>query len=154
MSDTAEHHEHHVHPQSHYVKIWAALLALLIVSVVGPEVGAATGFQSITLFTAFGIAVVKAAMVMKFFMHLDLEKKMIWYILAGSLVLMAQFFFGVAADVMNHSGTNWDNVAAEAEIARALEAQKAGGGHGDHGGGHGGDAHGEKPHDDGHEGGH
>lgn len=139
-----EHHDHHVHPQSFYIKIWAGLLALLVVSVVGPEVGAATGLKSITLFTAFGIAVVKAGIVMKYFMHLDLEKKMVWYILAGSLVLMAQFFFGVAADVMNHEGTNWDNVAAKQEIARAEAAQAAGGGHG-----HG--DHGEKAHDDGHD---
>lgn len=134
----AEHaHEHghgHVHPTSHYVKIWGILLVLLVVSVVGPELNLGTYF---TLFTAFGIAVVKAGLVIKFFMHIDAELKMIWYILVGSLVLMGLFFFGVAADVRNHEGTRWVNVAAKAEVARGMAAGEAKAAHGDdHGDGH------------------
>lgn len=135
-------HEHHDHT-SHYVKIWGILLVLLAVSVIGPEVGNAVGIPAITLFTAFGIAVVKAWLVLKHFMHVNTELKMVWYILSGAVVLMVLMFFGVAADVMNHEGSRWENVAAKAEVERALKAEAEGGGHhGEHGGDHG-EAHGD-----------
>lgn len=152
----AEHseHEHHDHT-SHYVKIWGILLVLLLVSVVGPEIGALTGISAITLVTAFGIAVVKAWLVLKHFMHVNTEQKMVWYILSGAVILMFLMFFGVAADVMNHEGSRWENVAAKAEIERALAEQAAGGGHhGEHGGDHGEGDHGDAAHGEGsHEGG-
>lgn len=130
-----------VHPVSYYVKIWAGLLVLLAISVIGPEFGVFW----LTMITAFGIAFVKALIVMKYFMHLDAEPKLVWYILAGSLVLMGQFFFGVSADVMMHDGTNWENIAAKAEVERGLAA---GGGHGAHGEAHGDAGHAD---DKGHE---
>ncbi len=143
------HDEHHVHPVSHYVKIWGVLMVLLFVSVLGPELG----IMWLTLITAFGIAVVKAFMVMKYFMHLDMEPKLVWYILAGSVVFMAQYFFGVAPDVMRHEGQNWENVAAKAEVERGL--REDGGDHGGHGEAHGDAAHGDAGHGDaGHGGGH
>lgn len=146
-SENAEHehdhdHGHHDHTML-YVKVWAALLVLLMISVLGPELGIPT----VTLITAFGIAVIKAGMVIKYFMHVDTELKMVWYILSGAVVLMFLFFFGTAADVMNHEGSRWENVAAKHEVERALAAEAAGGGHhGEHGdaghgdeGSHGGD---------------
>ncbi len=138
------HAEHH--PPSYYIKIWAVLLALLIVSVLGPELG----IPMVTLVTAFGIAFVKAYLVVKHFMHLNLEQPIIWYFMSTSLVFMVLFFAGTAPDVMNHEGTRWNNDAAKAEIARALAEQAAGGGHG-HGDAHGepapsGDAHGADGH--------
>jgi caa(3)-type oxidase subunit IV len=127
------HGEHHVHPTSHYVKVWAALIVLFIISVVGPMIG----IKIVTLITAFGIAVVKASMVVKYFMHLDIEKRFVHYFLALSLAFMFLFFFAVAPDVMNHQGTNWTNVAAQHEVERGLaEGDGHGGGHaapaGDH----------------------
>ena len=124
----AEHTEDHDHGQAHYVKIWAVLLVLLIISIVGPivapflEVGFLKAWM-ITLMTAFGIAVVKAYLVASNFMHLNIEKKYISYMLATMLMFMLLFFAGVAPDVMKHKGQNWENVAAEQEIERALEAQ-------------------------------
>jgi 4-alpha-glucanotransferase len=58
--------------------------------------------------------------------------------LATMLTLMLLFFAGVAPDVMEHKGQNWENVAAEAEIERALaaQAQEAHEGHNEHGGEH------------------
>ncbi len=38
-------------------------------------------------------------------------------------MLVLLFFAGVAPDVMKHKGQNWENVAAEAEIERALAAE-------------------------------
>ena len=89
----------------------------------------------ITLITAFGIAIVKAYLVAANFMHLNIEKRYITYLLSTMLMLMLLLFAGVAPDVMEHKGQNWENVAAEAEVERALAAEgKAA--HGEHGEGH------------------
>lgn len=124
----AEHQEGHDHGQAHYVKIWAVLLVLLIISILGPilaphlEIGFLKAWM-ITIMTAFGIALVKAYLVAANFMHLNIEKKYISYMLGTMLMFMLLFFAGVAPDVMRHEGQNWKNVAAEAEVERALEAQ-------------------------------
>ena len=142
--------EHHVHPPSYYIRIWGILLVLLIVSFVGPWLG----IKVITLITAFGIAAVKAYMVMKYFMHLDVEKPIVHYFLITSVVFMVLMFAGVAPDVMKHEGTRWENLAAKAEIERALAAQAEGGGHGhgahDEATNHDEDKHDDKAHDGGH----
>jgi caa(3)-type oxidase subunit IV len=142
----AEHQDHaDDHGQSYYVKIWAVLLVLLILSILGPIVAPhiAFGFLEawmITLMAAFGIALVKAYLVAANFMHLNVEKKYISYLLVAMLMLMLLFFAGTAPDVMEHKGQNWENVAAEAEVERALAAEgKAA--HGDHGGAHDDRAH-------------
>ncbi len=136
----AEHQEHaDEHGQAYYVKIWAVLLVLLIVSILGPilapylEVGFLKAWM-ITLMTAFGIAVVKAYLVAANFMHLKIEKRYISYLLATMLMLMLLFFAGVAPDVMKHEGQNWQNVAAQTEVERALEAEGAAAAHGEHAG--------------------
>ncbi|MEZ4316940.1 MAG: cytochrome C oxidase subunit IV family protein [Myxococcota bacterium] len=130
MAEQAHAHGDHGDHTSHYVKIWGALLVLFLISVIGPIFE----IPALTLITAFGVACVKAFLVMKYFMHLDAELKLVWYILAGSLVLMFVFFFGTAADVRNHEGSRWVNVAAQAEVARGMAAGD--GHHGEHGGGH------------------
>jgi caa(3)-type oxidase subunit IV len=123
-----DHHEEHVHSRDHYVKIWAALLVLFAISVIGPVFE----IKWLTLITAFGVAVVKASMVVKYFMHLDIEKRIVHYFLITSVVFMFLFFAGVAPDVMKHEGTNWKNVAAIETSARVeAEAAAGGGGHGE-----------------------
>jgi caa(3)-type oxidase subunit IV len=131
----AEDHGHahaHVHPESHYYRIYVYLLGLFFISVLGPVVGTWTGFWWLTLITAFGIAIVKATLVIKHFMHLDVEQPFVHYFLATALVFMFLFFAGVAPDVMNHHGTGWVNKAAKAETARVLALP---GPHGHDGGG-------------------
>jgi caa(3)-type oxidase subunit IV len=93
----------HVH-HPNYVKVWGILVFLLMLSVLGPEIG----IKWVTLVAAFGIALVKAYMVAKNFMHLNVEKRYIVYLFFTALAFMALFFFGTAADVMQGSGTNWE----------------------------------------------
>ena len=95
-----EHAEHH-HPN--YVKIWAILVVLLVVSVVGPMFE----IQIITLITAFGIAVVKAYLVVKNFMHINVAPRYVAYMASTVLVFMLLFFAGTAPDVMKGDGDNW-----------------------------------------------
>ena len=96
------HAAEHTHPN--YVKIWAILVGLLVVSVAGPFIG----IKIVTLITAFGIAIVKAYLVAKNFMHINIEKRFIPYIVSTVLVFMLLFFAGVAPDVMKKDGTQWE----------------------------------------------
>jgi len=91
------------HHETNYVKIWAILLALLVVSVVGPM----AHIQVLTLVTAFGIALVKAYIVARKFMHLDVEKPIVHWILALALVFMVLLYAGIAPDVGRDSGQRW-----------------------------------------------
>lgn len=110
------------HSQAHYVKIWAILVVLLVISVAGPELE----IRVVTLITAFGIACVKAFLVAKHFMHLDVERRPVVYILVTCLALMLLFFFAVAPDVMRHMGANWENTGAANMIKMVEEPSHAG----------------------------
>ncbi len=131
------------HEPAFYIRIWGILLVLLVISVLGPELE----IQIVTLTTAFGIAFVKAYLVAKHFMHLDVERPIVWYALTTSLAFMVLFFAAVSPDVMEHEGTNWENVAAKAEIERALREGEGHHGEAPHGDASHGDAsHGEAGH--------
>lgn len=101
-----------------YIRIWGILVVLLVISVLGPL----AEIRLLTLVTAFGIALVKAYLVCKHFMHLNVQPKVVGYFLSTGLVLLALLIAGVAPDVLNHEGRNWVNVAAQEEIARAMAA--------------------------------
>ena len=109
-------HTHQQHPDSHYIRIYFILLALLVVSILGPTLQ----IQLVTLITAFGIAVVKASLVIRHFMHLSIEKPIIKWLLAASVLLIALLWSGVAPDVQNHEGANWVNLAAQEAVARGI----------------------------------
>ena len=120
---------HHVN----YTRIYLILLALLVVSVVGPMLE----IRIVTLITAFGIAIVKAYLVVKNFMHIDVAKRYVAYLMITCLVFLLLFFAGVAPDVMKAEGAGWEKPLWVAEAAAAEAAAAEGGGHGD---AHGGDA--------------
>jgi len=117
------HAEHTHHPN--YVRIWAVLLVLLVVSVLGPMVG----IKAVTLITAFGIAIVKAYLVAKNFMHLDLAPKLVAYIVVTMVVFMVLFFAGAAPDVMESHGSNWEKPSW---VAGTVHAPEPGGAHEEH----------------------
>lgn len=116
MSDHQDHHDGH---QVNYKKIYFILLGLLVVSVAGPFLE----ILWVTLLTAFGIAIVKARLVINNFMHLKWEKRLMKWVLTTSLLLMGLMFAGVAPDVMNHEGNNWENLAAQAAVARGVAGE-------------------------------
>ena len=120
------HAPHAAHPETNYVKVWMVLCALLVVSVCGPFLG----IKVVTLITAFGIAIVKAYIVATRFMHLNIEKKFVAYIVGAMVTLMLVFFGGVAPDVLKHEGARWNNDAAKAATERGLHEAPA-----HHGGG-------------------
>lgn len=123
MSENKEHKDDHGHDDGHHVNyfaIYVALVVLFLISVAGPEVGELTGLRWITLVTAFGIAVVKAQLVINNFMHLKWEKKLMKWVLASTVVLMLLMVAGISPDVLNHEGSNWENLAAKEATARGL----------------------------------
>jgi caa(3)-type oxidase subunit IV len=112
MADHAAHAEaHHIN----YVRIWQILLVLLVVSVLGPLLE----IKIVTLITAFGIAVVKAYLVAKNFMHLNVQPRYVVYILGTTLVFMLLFYAGTAGDVMKQAGDNWRKVYVEPTATEA-----------------------------------
>ena len=113
MAETHDEHAHH----PNYTKIYVILLVLLGISILGPMVG----IRAVTLITAFGIAVVKAYLVAKNFMHITVEKRYIPYLVGTALVFMLLFFSGVAPDVMNSEGRNWEKSSWLADAAAAAE---------------------------------
>ena len=141
-------HGHSVKP---YIKVYFILLGLFAVSVAGPmvadflphsESGGRTNVQLILiLVTAFGIAFVKAYLVASRFMHLNVERPIVWYILTTCCVFMVLLFAAVSPDVQNHSGSRWVNQASKDFVQKNLES----------GGGHHGAAHGEHDEPAGHD---
>ena len=100
----AHHGPGHAHaPHRNYVKIWSILVVLLVVSVLGPMLG----IRWVMLVTAFGIALVKAYMVAKNFMHLDIEKPIVHWILLVALALMVLLYGALAPDVQKGAGQGW-----------------------------------------------
>ena len=93
----------HSHPD--YWQIYKWLLVLFVVSVLGPFLF--PEIKTIVLLTAFGIAIVKALLVVSNFMHLNTERKYIWHLFMICLVFLFVLFSAVAPDVMNKRGQNW-----------------------------------------------
>src|SRR3954471_20684036 len=110
------HHTPHA-PHVNYKKIYVTLLVLLGISIMGPRFG----IKWLTLVTAFGIAIVKATMVVQNFMHLKWERKIMKWVLLMSVVIVSLFWAGVSPDVGHHEGRNWVNDAAKAATARGIE---------------------------------
>jgi caa(3)-type oxidase subunit IV len=97
-----------------YIKIYLTLIALFVVSMLGPLFGAPI---LVTILLAFSIAVFKAGLVTAYFMHLNIEKRYIWFILFVMLTFMVVLYAGVAPDVMKQSGQNWRRVERSQEPA-------------------------------------
>lgn len=109
--------ESHVH-HPNYVKIWAILVALLIVSVLG----SLSSIRGVVLVAAFGVALVKAYLVAKNFMHVSVEKRWVPYLLLVMIAFVVILFAGVAPDVMRHSGLHWSNDAAKQAVETGMKA--------------------------------
>ena len=111
---TGETHVHH----PNYVKIWAILVALLIVSVAGSF----SSIRSVILVAAFGVAFVKAFLVAKNFMHVTVEKRWVPYLLLVMVAFVVILFAGVAPDIMRHSGLHWSNDSAKQSVETGMKA--------------------------------
>jgi cytochrome c oxidase subunit 4 len=153
-SDAVETH-HHVSPTSHYVAVLGALFVLtgLTYAVSFADLGPAS------LPVAIFVAVIKASLVVAFFMHLKYDDKYNLFVFLGTLIFIGIFFGFVlfdfqARDALNdeqrtfvrkeeeRNAGNVLQVGISNDPTRLAEFEAAHGGHGeDHGGE--GEAHGE-----------
>jgi caa(3)-type oxidase subunit IV len=115
-AEHTEHAEHAAHEHPSYWKVYFLLLGLLCVSVAGPMFG----IKVVTIITAFGVAAYKAYLVAKNFMHVNVEKPFVTYLLLTVVVFMLLFFAGAAPDVMKRQGTRWEKPAWVQAHAEAL----------------------------------
>src|SRR5437764_14954315 len=91
-------HPRHAHPN--YLAIWIALLALLGISLaLGQLHNVAVGNSLI-----FGIAAIKIALVMRYFMHLKFEPWLLAVLLIGAFLYVVAFFVGVVPDIYWRNG--------------------------------------------------
>jgi caa(3)-type oxidase subunit IV len=92
----------------------------LIVSIFGPELVKNLENRivvvTVVLITAFVVAVIKAGMVAAWFMHMDIEKKIVWFLMAIVLLCMLVFFAGSSPDILNAEGDNWKNTRTVGKI--------------------------------------
>ena len=114
METTTESHIHH----PNYARIWAILVALLLVSVAGSM----SNIRGIVLVAAFGVAVVKALLVAKNFMHINVEKRWVPYLLLIMVAFLVILFAGVAPDIMRHDGLHWSNGSAKQSVETGMKA--------------------------------
>lgn len=103
-------------PSRRLVRVWMALVVLLGISVVGPVFE----IPVVTAITAFGIAIVKTYLVVRYFMHVTVEPRYVLYILATMVAFVLLFYAGVAPDVQRHEGQQWVNLAARRETTRGV----------------------------------
>jgi len=103
---------------ANYAEIWAILVALLLVSVGGSM----SSTRGVVLVAAFGVALVKAYLVAKYFMHVNVEKRWVPYLLLVMIAFVVIFFAGVAPDVMKHGGLHWSNDAAKQAVESGMKA--------------------------------
>jgi len=94
--------EEHHHPN--YTKVFYWLVGLAFVSFIGPEI---TENRILILLAAFGIALVKAYLVVVNFMHLPMTPRYVTYMMATTLIFVALFFAATSPDIMKPDGSNW-----------------------------------------------
>jgi len=102
--------DEHKHPD--YKKIYYSLLILLVISIWGPvfalNIDNRTMLVGTVLLTAFGVGLIKATMVVAWFMHLDIEVKVVRRLLAVCIAFLILLFAGVAPEVLCFDGENRD----------------------------------------------
>ena len=88
------------HGVRQYYVIWAALLVLLGVSLAFGRIGSIPVMTTLV----FGVAAIKIALVMRYFMHMKLEPWLLAALMVGAFLCLVALFIGVAPDVSLRTG--------------------------------------------------
>ena len=86
--------DYHGHPN--YLLIWAALVGLLILSLLVGFIG----HKMLAVALMFFLALFKAILVLGNFMHLRWEPKLVWGIALFGVVCIFFLYFGVVLDIV------------------------------------------------------
>lgn len=85
---------YHGHPR--YVAVWAVLVIILFTSL---GIGA-MGNHALAVAMIFGLAIVKAVLVLGNFMHLRWEPRLVWLVAGFGVLCIAFLYFGVFPDIV------------------------------------------------------
>lgn len=95
-------HEHHVLPALTYYKVFAALIALLVLTLLvyyfDPTHLLPPQFSWFGIVVAMTVAVIKAVLVILYFMHVKYSTKMVWIFSSTSFVFVGIMFLLTYAD--------------------------------------------------------
>ena len=106
-------------PHPNYRKIYYLLLALLAISVAGPFLG----IKWVTLITAFGIAIVKARLVVQNFMHLKWDWPTLYFLIGPAFILGAMMAVVFLPDsLLGPLKDGNEQLEIAAELAKKSEA--------------------------------
>lgn len=87
---------------SKYVIVFGLLIGLLTISIPATIYGSGT----VSTLIIYGVAVSKAYLVLRVYMHLNVEPRFITFILAGCFLAIVYMFFLLYPDIV------WDGMAA------------------------------------------
>lgn len=88
------HAEHHIIPFDVYMKVFGTLIVLTVVTVLAARVD----FGALNAIVAFGIATVKAVLVLAYFMHLKYDNKLNRVIIASGVFFLIVLYFFCTVD--------------------------------------------------------
>jgi cytochrome c oxidase subunit 4 len=114
--------EHHIHSERFYVQIFAVLLALLVVTVAAAYLD--LGFLSVVV--AITIAVVKAVLVVLYFMHVRYSSRLTW-VFAGAAFFWLVILLALA--MSDYLSRDWLPPAPGWESLPAVQAPPPPAGH-------------------------
>jgi cytochrome c oxidase subunit IV len=87
------------HAEPNYWMVWLALAILTVVELLVAQVQGARAF---VIFSLCALALVKAALVAAYFMHLKFEKYALILIVLSPLVLSGILYVGLVPDAITH----------------------------------------------------
>lgn len=91
-----EHHEEHRTTVQRYLVIWGILVAALLISMLIGEMQ----LPVVTVVFIFSIAMVKAYLVLAYYMHLAYEPFFVIALVAAGLITLYVLFFGLVPDIV------------------------------------------------------
>lgn len=94
VEDVGSHGEHHLVPLSVYYKVFAALMVLLVLTLAA----AAVDLGSLNILIAMTIAVVKAALVVLYFMHVRYSSHLVKFFAGATFFWLMILFMLTLAD--------------------------------------------------------
>ncbi len=122
MNDDAA--QRHILPLKVYLSVGMGLLFLTVVTVAAAQMD----FGQMNLLIAMGIAVVKATLVVMFFMHLKYDNRIYMLVFIGSLLFLGVFIIFTMFDTMRR-GDIYEDVSApfqkDAVIYKSAETVSA-----------------------------
>jgi cytochrome c oxidase subunit 4 len=89
---------HHIVPMSVYYRVFAALMVLLIITLAAAAVDLSTVWGPLNIIIAMTIAVVKAVLVVLYFMHVRYSSRLTWFFAGAAFIWLAIMFSITLAD--------------------------------------------------------